>query len=69
VNGEPRNIYRPILYRWAFMDYAVTSPQRELRDTGRAVFQGGELNPRDGQMSLTSKAFHFTALAPEATHA
>lgn len=31
----------PVLYRWAFMDYAVQSPQGALADTGRAVWQGG----------------------------
>ena len=27
--------------RWAFMDYQITSPQRQLLDTGRCVWEGG----------------------------
>ena len=42
INGEVRDIYEPVLHRWAFMDYAVTSPQRELAETGRCEWQGGE---------------------------
>jgi len=36
-----RQMYRPVLKRWAFMDYAVTSPQRELAETGKCVWEGG----------------------------
>jgi hypothetical protein len=54
---------QPILYRWAFMNYALTSPQRELVEKGIAVFTGGKFNERDGQMSLTLRT-HFSALEP-----
>jgi hypothetical protein len=40
--GQLRQMYEPVLRRWAFMDYAVTSPQRELADTGRCVWEGGD---------------------------
>jgi hypothetical protein len=40
--GRQRQMYRPVLKRWAFMDYAVTSPQRELAETGECVWQGGD---------------------------
>jgi hypothetical protein len=49
-DGETR--VQPILYRWAFMDYAVTSPQEELLRTGEAVWDGGRFVERDGQMDL-----------------
>ena len=39
---DGRRMYRPILKRWAFMDYAVTSPQQELAETGKCVWQGGD---------------------------
>lgn len=39
---------QPVLFRWAFMDYAVTSPQRALVESGRAVWSGGEYLTRDG---------------------
>lgn len=42
VDGALREIYQPVLSRWAFMDYALTSPQRELAETGRCEWQGGE---------------------------
>jgi hypothetical protein len=38
-----RQMYEPVLRRWAFMDYAVTSPQRQLADTGRCTWDGGDL--------------------------
>ena len=41
VEGELQEQYQPVLSRWAFMDYAVTSPQRELAETGRCEWQGG----------------------------
>lgn len=31
----------PIVSRWVFMDYAVTSPQRRLLEKGVVLFQGG----------------------------
>jgi hypothetical protein len=40
--GRLRQMYQPVLRRWAFMDYAVTSPQRELADSGRCVWEGGD---------------------------
>ncbi len=39
---------QPLLFRWAFMDYAVTSPQRALAEHGQAVWSGGEYLTRDG---------------------
>lgn len=42
VEGELREIYQPVLQRWAFMDYALTSPQRELAETGRCEWEGGD---------------------------
>ena len=32
-----------VVSRWAFMDYALRSPLEDLRDTGKAVFIGGDL--------------------------
>lgn len=42
VEGELREMYQPCLQRWAYMDYALSSPQRELAETGRCEWQGGE---------------------------
>ena len=42
INGELRDMYQPVLQRWAFMNYALTSPQRELAETGRCEFEGGD---------------------------
>ena len=42
VDGEFREIYQPTLQRWAFMDYALTSPQQELAENGRCEWQGGD---------------------------
>jgi hypothetical protein len=41
-DGRLRQMYEPVLRRWAFMDYAATSPQRQLADTGRCVWEGGD---------------------------
>jgi hypothetical protein len=41
--GRLRQFYRPVLRRWAFMGYHVTSPQRELAEIGRCVWDGGDL--------------------------
>lgn len=41
-------ICQPVLFRWGFMDYAVTSPQRELLERGKAVWYGGEYVMRHG---------------------
>ena len=41
VEDELREMYQPVLQRWAFMDYALTSPQRELAETGRCEWEGG----------------------------
>ena len=40
--GRLREMYQPVLRRWAFMDYAVTSPQRVLAETGRCVWEAGD---------------------------
>jgi hypothetical protein len=42
VQGQLREVYQPVLQRWAFMDYAITNPQRQLAETGRCEWQGGE---------------------------
>jgi|ERR1051325_8870974 hypothetical protein len=41
--GRLRQMYEPVLRRWAFMSYAVTTPQRGLADTGQSVWEGGDL--------------------------
>ena len=41
-DGRLRQMYEPVLRRWAFMDHAVTSPQRVLADSGRCVWEGGD---------------------------
>jgi hypothetical protein len=41
--GQPRQMYQPVLQRWAFMSYQITSPQRELGVTGKCVWEGGDL--------------------------
>lgn len=40
--GRLRQMYRPVLKRWGFMSYAVTSPQRELAETGECTWEGGD---------------------------
>jgi hypothetical protein len=35
-----------VLSRWALMDYQVRGPLEDLRDTGKAVFIGGDLSPQ-----------------------
>ncbi len=40
--GKLRSMYQPVVERYAFMSYQLTSPQRELAESGRCVFQGGE---------------------------
>jgi hypothetical protein len=40
--GRLRQMYQPVLRRWAFMEYQITSPQRQLADTGRCVWDGGD---------------------------
>ena len=41
--GRLRQMYQPVLRRWAFMSYAVTSPQRELTEAGSCTWDGGDL--------------------------
>ena len=41
--GRLRQMYQPVLRRWAFMSYAVTSAQRELAETGECTWEGGDL--------------------------
>jgi hypothetical protein len=38
-----RQMYQPVLRRWGFMAYQITSPQRELAETGECVWDGGDL--------------------------
>jgi len=52
-------LYQPVLYRWAFMDYMVTTPQRELMEHGRAVWRGGVCLEREGQMGGVTKTSVF----------
>jgi hypothetical protein len=42
-DGRFRQMYRPVLRRWAFMSYQVTSPQRELAERGECVWEGGDV--------------------------
>lgn len=56
--------YQPVLYRWAFMNYAITSPQRDLIEDGTAVWQGGEYLERDGQMGFVKSEIEFSAHTP-----
>ena len=39
---EGKTWYTPVLKCWAFMSYAVTSPQRTLLENGHCIFQGGQ---------------------------
>jgi hypothetical protein len=41
-HGRLRQMYQPVLRRWAFMDYQTTRPQRELADSGRCIWVGGD---------------------------
>jgi hypothetical protein len=41
--GRLRQMYQPVLKRWGFMAYQITSPQRELAETGECVWDGGDL--------------------------
>jgi hypothetical protein len=41
--GRLRQMYQPVLKRWAYMSYAVTSPQRELAESGVCTWDGGDL--------------------------
>ena len=38
-----RQMYQPVLKRWAFMAYAVTSPQRDLAENGVCTSDGGDI--------------------------
>jgi len=40
-NGRLRQMYQPVLKRWAFMAYQVTSPQRELAVSGHKPARRG----------------------------
>lgn len=42
-NGRLRQMYQPVLKRWGYMDYQITSPQRELAETGECAWDGGNL--------------------------
>lgn len=48
----PNSDSRPILYRWAYMDYALRSPLEDLRLKREVIFQGGECHVREGQMDI-----------------
>ena len=41
--GRLRQMYQPVLKRWAFMPYQVRSPQGDLTDDGQCVWDGGDL--------------------------
>lgn len=38
-----RTFYQPVLRRWGFMSYQVSSPQRDLAETGECTWEGGDL--------------------------
>jgi hypothetical protein len=40
--GKLRCMYQPVLERYAFMSYQLTSPQRELAESGCCEFHGGQ---------------------------
>lgn len=42
IEGQLRDVYQPVLRRWGFLNYALTSPQQELAETGRCEWQGGD---------------------------
>jgi hypothetical protein len=42
ADGALREMYQPVLRRWAFMNYAVSSPQQDLAETGKCEWQGGD---------------------------
>ena len=44
-------MYQPVLFRWAFMDYAVISPQERLLEKGEAIWEGGALLKRETKMA------------------
>jgi hypothetical protein len=41
--GRLRQMYQPVLRRWAFMNYQIISPQRDLAETGVCTWDGGDL--------------------------
>jgi hypothetical protein len=41
--GRLRQMYQPVLKRWAFMPYQVRSPQGDLAEDGQCVWDGGDL--------------------------
>lgn len=45
VTGRSEGVtyYAPVLKAWAFMDYALRSPQDDLAEQGYCVFQGGDV--------------------------
>lgn len=46
--GEPvQCMYKPVLERWAFMDYQVRSVLEELRDKGEVTFVSGGIDDHD----------------------
>lgn len=58
------NHYQPVLYRWGFMSYEVTSPQSALIDEGEAVWEGGVYLEREGQMGFVQTETEFSAHTP-----
>jgi hypothetical protein len=44
--GRLRQMYLPVLFRWAYMDYQVRYVLDDLLDQGEAVFTGGPLLSR-----------------------
>lgn len=58
-------VVQPVLYRWAFMDYAVTTPMDALLNDGEAVWMGGKFLER-GQGDLPEwRANHDTLVYPD----
>lgn len=44
--------YQPVLFRWAFMNYQITTPQKDLLEKGEAVWHGGIFLDRGEQNTL-----------------
>jgi hypothetical protein len=52
LNTPGMDQYLPVLYRWCYMDYATSSPQQDLLNTGRCELRGGPFLVRRGQTEL-----------------
>lgn len=60
-DGQPRR--QPVLFRWAFMAYAVTSPQEKLLERGQCVWEGGHVHAdRNGNGNRNSCGRRITGV-------